>query len=164
VTETVDPKHLPDMLELPKARWRIFLLLGVSMAFVVAGFAMVFENDTTGLLVAGFFGVCFVVFIVAAFARSSVTLDRDGFTHQSLFAAKRYAWRDVSEFTHARVGRTRMILFNDETKTDTLFSKFTRSMTDGYNAGIPTATIGGSIDEACATMNAFRARALRRAA
>ena len=162
MTETLDLRHLPDTYELPKARWRLALMLGIACAFCLIGVFMAADSDPRGWFVAGFFGLCFLVFVVAIFARSSVALDRDGFTHQTLFYAKRYSWRDVSEFAHARVGRTRMILFNDQTKVDTPFSRFSRTMLRGYNAGMPTATIGGSLDNACATLNAFRARALRR--
>ena len=165
MSAAVDLNHLPDTYELPKARWRISVLLGVSMAFLLVGFAMAADHDTAaGWPVIVTFGVCFVVFTLAMFGRSSVTLDRDGFTHQTLFGSRRYAWRNVSECVAQRVGRSRMILFNDVAKVETPFSRFSRTMLRGYNTGIPAAFIGGKLDDASALMNAFRARALRRAA
>lgn len=158
---TVDLKHLPDTMSLPKAWLKVSLLLLVAVAFVIGGAALSQEGDRTGMFVVVFFGLCVAVFIWALMGRSGVELDRDGFTVRSLFASHRYAWRDVSEFSHRRVGRTHMFLFDDLKKADGALAKVNRFMS-GHNAGFPAAFIGGSRDETCAILNAFRARGLSR--
>jgi hypothetical protein len=54
-----------------------------------------------------------------------------------------------------------MILFNDTTRPDTARG-FLRRFLRGYNSGFPAGLIAGPLDDVCARMNAFRARALRK--
>src|SRR5690349_16504541 len=105
---SVDMKHLPDSFSLPKAWLKAGLLLAISVAFVVGGITLARDGNNTGVLIAAFFGICAVVFIGALISRAGVDLDREGLTIRSLFTSHRYAWRDVSEFSHRRVGRAHM--------------------------------------------------------
>jgi len=59
------------------------------------------------------------------------------------------------------VGRTHMFLFDNLKQKDGALAKLNRFMS-GHNAGFPAGFIGGSRDETCAILNAFRARALAR--
>lgn len=156
-----DPKHLPDEYELPKARIKIALLALLSLVFVASGAFLASRDLSAGLFVTLFFGLCTLVFVIVLVGGSSVVLERNGFEVRHMFRSQRHAWRDVSEFTHARVGRTRMILFNDTTRPDTARG-FLRRFLRGYNSGFPAGLIAGPLDDVCARMNAFRARALRK--
>lgn len=165
MSAALDLNHLPDSYDLPKATWRLALMLGVCGAFFVIGFtAASADRGMQGWPVMAVFGVCFAAFFVVLFTRSGITLDRDGFTYQWLLGGKRYAWRDVSEFKARQAGRSRMIVFNDATKVDSPFSRFSRAMMGGYNTGIAAPFVGGKLEDACAILNAFRERALRRSA
>lgn len=165
MSAALDLEHLPDTYELPKATWRLGLMLGVSAAFFLIGVTLALAGKPAEawpafLIIPGLL----VVFLLVLFSRSAVTLDRDGFTYSWLFGGRHYAWRDVSEFTARQMGRSRLIAFNDQTKVDGALSGLSRFARGGYNSSINAIFIGGKLEAACATMNAFRARALRRAA
>lgn len=165
MSQAIDLAHLPDTYELPKANWKLFLMLGVALGLFVMGFTVGAEGEVMrGLPFMLLFAVFFAAVIGAIFMRTSIVLDREGFTYNWLFGGKRYAWRDVSDVAGRHVGRSRMILFNDASKVDTPLSKLSRAFRAGYNSGIAAAFVGGKLDDACAIMNAFRARALRRGA
>jgi hypothetical protein len=157
----VDLKHLPDSASLPKAWIKLSLMLAVALVLMVGGVLMVRDSGATGWWVPGFFALCAAVFAWGMLGGSGVTLTRDSFSVRTLFKTMRYDWKNVSEFSHARVGRTHLIVFNDLTQRDGVLAKMNR-FTTGHNSGFPAGFIGGSLDAACATLNAFRARALSR--
>lgn len=155
-----DLRHLPDEYELPKARFRLIALGVLSLAFICGGAVLASRDLSAGLFVTFFFGIALLVFILILTGGSGVVLQRDKFEVRNLFRSKQYAWRDVSEFTHQRVGRTRMVLFNDTTRSDT--GGFRRRFLRGYNSGFTAGLYAGPLDDVVAKMNAFRARALRK--
>jgi hypothetical protein len=160
-SSALDLKHLPDEYELPKARLKIAILIVLSLIFILGGAVVAARDLTAGLFVAFFFGLCTLVFVLVMIGGSRVVLERNGFEVRHLFRSHRYNWRDVSEFTYARVGRSRMILFNDQSRPDTARGVFRRFLR-GYNAGFPAGLLAGPLDDVVARMNAFRARALRK--
>lgn len=165
MSQALDLNHLPDTYEMPKATWRIAAIMGAALAIIVASSVLAADRQSTPMMPLSLgFAVLFTGIVFAIFFRSSLTLDRDGFTHQWLLGGKRYAWRDVSELAPRYAGRSRMIVFNDQTKADSPLGGIGKFARGGYNSSITAAFIGGSLENACATMNAFRARALRRAA
>jgi hypothetical protein len=157
----LDLKHLPDEYELPKARAKIVVLMGLSLVFILGGVVISARDLRAGLFVSLLFGLFLLAFVLLIIGGSRVVLERNGFEVRHLFRSQRYNWRDVSEFTHARVGRSHMILFNDVTRADKaggFFRRFLRS----HNSGFPAGLLAGPLDDVCARMNAFRARALRK--
>jgi hypothetical protein len=161
MSDDFDLKHLPDEYELPKARIKIIALGMLSLVFIFGGAILAARDLNAGLFVSLFFGVALLVFILVLMGGSGVMLQRDKFEVRNLFRSKQYAWRDVSEFTHQRVGRTRMVLFNDTTRADTAHGALRRFLR-GYNSGFPAGLYAGPLDDVVAKMNAFRTRALKK--
>lgn len=163
MSTALDLNHLPDSYEMPKATWRITLIMGAALVFFLIGFGLASDRERiSGWPIILVVVVAYSGILLAIFWRYSLTLDRDGFTSSWLFGSKRYAWRDVSEFKARSFGRSRLIVFDDQTRVDGPLSSYRRYVRGGCNSSITAAFIAGKLDDACATMNAFRARALRR--
>lgn len=156
-----DTKGLPNSLDLPRARIKAGICLVVSLAMFASGILMVRDNDPVGWLAVAAFGLSTAGFAWTLFGESDVLLDRDGLIVRWFLNERRYCWKNLSEFSHARVGSTRMILFNDFTSQGAALAKPSCLML-GHNTGLATDFIGGNLDEACVKLNAFRSRALGR--
>lgn len=149
---------LPDRVDLPTPRVKLAALLLVCLAFVTGGVWMLSEGESWGWLAVGFFGVGVLAFALMIVTGVGVSLDRDGFTVRTPLRRTRYAWKQVSTFSTARMRSTRFIVFDDLSRKSGWVSAVNRELVGG-NRSIPASIISGSLDDACALLNAFRERA-----
>jgi hypothetical protein len=90
-------RALPFTLHPKKSKVLLFLLL--SSAFTAGGVWMLREGEKAGWFVAGFFGLCLLVFLIQLFPNSSfLTVDDDGIEFSALFRKCRLKWSEISEF------------------------------------------------------------------
>ena len=109
-------------LLLRPARWKLLVMLAVSLAFTTIGALMIRDNQgIKAWLSASFFGLCSTVFAIQLFPRASyLHLRPDGFVACTLF--RRWPlvrWDSVSEFQVVAVpplGK-KMVVYNDATAT-----------------------------------------------
>jgi hypothetical protein len=148
---------LPERVDLPTPPLKLAVLLLVCLLFVAGGVWMLSESEPFGWLAIGFFGLGVPVFALMMVAGVGLSLDREGFTIRTALRSKRYAWKQVSAFTTVRMRSTSFIVFDDLARPAGWLSQANRAITGG-NSSIPASIISGSVDDACALLNAFRAR------
>lgn len=156
---TLTTAALPDQLDLPKPRLKGALLAAVSLAFTAIGAWLGGAGEGSGWWIAAFFALCTLSALYMLFGNAGVSLDREGFVMRSPFKNHRYEWRNVSIVEIAQAPRTKFLAFDDLSKTRPNLDRVNRMLV-GRNAGIPASIIGGSLQQACEQMNAFRARAV----
>ena len=77
----------------------MLLLLLLSSAFTAGGVWMIQDGEKAGWFVAGFFGLCLLVFLIQLFPNSSfLTVDDDGIEFSALYRKCRLKWSEISEF------------------------------------------------------------------
>ena len=133
-------------------------LLVICLALAVVGLWMVSEREPAGWVAAVFFGFCALMAAVAMAMGAGLSLDPEGFTMRSALRRKRYLWAQVSPFSTVRAGRRSYIVFDDLSRRAGWLSQANRALVGGACA-IPAAIISGSLEDACALLNAFRKRA-----
>jgi hypothetical protein len=90
------------------------IVLGiVCLAFIVGGILMTEEESLKGWLIASFFGLVLIVFIIQLIPGSTqLTLTKAGFIMTSLFRSNFTKWSDVKEFKIGYLGRNKAVMFD----------------------------------------------------
>jgi hypothetical protein len=149
-----------EAVRIPRPTGTLFVFLWLSLVFVGAGVWMLTAGEAWGWLPIGFFGLGALVFAALLCSDSGLTLDAEGFEMRTLFRRKRYRWKEVSEFSILEVQSSAQIMFDDLTILDHPFARITRFLL-GRNSSIPIAIIGGgTLEEMCARLNAYREEAM----
>jgi hypothetical protein len=155
----------PGPVVLYPSRKKLILMLLGSAVFVAGGISMVTSGAGMGWLVAVFFGLCLVVFVVMLLpGAASLALDRDGFEITSLYRRHRTAWQNATGFEAASLpvvppGR-KMVVYNDGKMAGKSVARLNVAMV-GRNAGLPDS-YGLAADDLADLMNRWRARATSR--
>lgn len=148
---------------LPRPRWRIAGFMVLTAAFVAVGALMVRGGQPFGWVIGGLFALGTAGFAYLLVGDLGVTLDHDGFEIRTLFKRKRYRWAHVSTFAPYRMQGSAMILFDDADRPEGMLASINRTLI-GRTESIPAILIAGSVDEASALLNQYRARARGEAA
>jgi len=149
----------PVTLRPSRLKW-ILVLLG-ALVFVAGGIGMIVSGETMGWVVAGFFGLCIPVGVIALLpGASGMTLHRDGFDISNMFRRQSYPWRDVSGFDAVRIppAMTKIVVFDHAGAAGKTIAKLNVGLV-GRNAGLPD-TYGIPADVLAGLMAAWRERAL----
>jgi len=151
-----------DTLLLKPARGQHLLLLATCAAFVAIGVMMIRDGDLSGWFVAGFFGLCVVVFSVNLIPGASyLLLAPEGFRYRSLFRAGNERWRDIERFGVFDAGARTMVGWDyvagyERHQRGRHFAK----RLAGLEAGLPD-TYGRSATELAELLDDWRRRALQ---
>ena len=132
----------------------MLLLLLCSLAFVAGGVLMIRDGALLGWLVAGFFGLCAVVFATMLLPSSSyLDLDAEGFTVCSLYRRHRTAWRHVDHFRAGGVMGNAMVMycFVEGYVPQATLRRFNRELAGG-DAGLPDS-YGMGVEGLASLMN-----------
>lgn len=127
-TTTLRPRRLP-----------LLGLLAVALAFTAAGVGMTGDRPLAGWFVAGFFGLCAVVFAVQLIPNSTyLRLEPAGFTFASMFRAHFVPWDGVQQFSLTQVGTQRMVgwTFTPSYAAHATGRRVSRALS-GLEAGLP---------------------------
>ena len=96
----------------PKATKTILLGL-VCIAFIVGGIILNKEDSLKGWLIASFFGLGLIVFIIQLIPGSTqLTLTKEGFIMTNLFRNHLTKWSDIKEFKIGYLGRNTAVMFD----------------------------------------------------
>jgi hypothetical protein len=147
--------HTLDEVALPKPWLTNSILLAFGAVLILASVGQILAGDNSGIITLLFGLVCALPLLLLKSV--GVTLDREGFSVRNLFGEKRYSWFEVGEFRVARIGRTKFIVFDVSDKDRNMLEHMNKFLTGG-GSNVPGALIGGSIQDACDTMNAYRRR------
>lgn len=151
---------LPETVTLRAGRLKWAMVGLIGLVFTLAAVLLPNMELPMKLLTGGFFGLVTVLSVPGLFGwRTSLKLDRTGFTCETLFRTWRRAWTDCSMFTPIAIGMNTFVGFStvsDETKHPgwAAASRFV-SGTSGMlpeNYGMPPAKLAD-------LMNRFRERA-----
>lgn len=151
---------LPDRLDLPTPMMKFAALLVICLVLAAVGLWIVSEGEPAGWIAAAFFGVCALLAAVTMVTGAGLSLDPEGFTMRSALRRKRYLWAQVSAFSTVRAAQRSYIVFDDLSGRAGWLSRTAGALMGG-NSSIPAAIISGSLEDACALLNAFRERAAR---
>lgn len=111
-----EDKLLPNpdseiVLRPPKKR--LILLIITAFIFVAGGIWMLMDNEPMGWLVAGFFGLCLITFVVQCLPNSTyIRLSREGFETKTLYKTVKLKWEETRDFAPIYVGRNHLVGFN----------------------------------------------------
>jgi hypothetical protein len=143
-----------------RARW--LLLLVASLAFTVAGAAMIRSGETRGWFMVAVFALGALVAGAMLLPGSAyLRLTPDGFEMRSLYRHVRVRWADVSWFRAGRIGLNKMVLFDyAPSYTRSAQARAVASALTGAEAALPD-TYGHSAEALVALLNDWRARATR---
>ncbi|MGE5146889.1 MAG: hypothetical protein ACM3N5_09075 [Candidatus Eiseniibacteriota bacterium] len=105
-------EHDGETLTLHPRRLTMAFYGVLSAAFTVGGALMIRDGDHGGWFVAGFFGICTVIFLALLLPGAAyLRLTHDGFRVRSLWRTHFTPWPAVIAFGVARVGRRRLVVF-----------------------------------------------------
>lgn len=153
---------LPDTLTLKPSRMRWVFVFAVGAGFSAA--AALLMTDAEPLVRWGVFAFFLLVALVAIPGmtgwRSQLSLDREGFTCQTIFRSFRRNWKDCSPFAPVSIGLNRFAGFS--TATDEAKHPGLASMNRGLigASGMLPDRYGMSARDLCDLLNRFRARAV----
>ena len=137
------------------------LLFLVCAVFVAIGVWMVRDGQLMGYLPLGFFALGLPVFALQLLPNAAYLHVRaDGFTFCSLFRAHTFQWRDVQEFSAARIGTNQMVVWNFA--ADYVASARVRGASkafSGYEAALPD-TYGMKAQALADLLNRIREQAV----
>ncbi|MBU2566215.1 hypothetical protein KKG46_01500 [Patescibacteria group bacterium] len=92
---------------------KLFVLLLISIIFVIVGIFMIRSGNANGWYTTIFFGIGALVFIVNAFPQAAyLKLSKEGFEVCSLFRKSFTSWRDVKDFQAGKVSVNTMVVFD----------------------------------------------------
>ena len=105
---------MTDVTQILKPKATKTILLGiVCLAFFVGGILIAKEESLKGWLIASFFGLGFIVFIIQLIPGSTqLTLTKEGFIMTSLFRSHFTKWSDVKVFKIGYLGRNKAVMFD----------------------------------------------------
>lgn len=156
-----EDEPLPDIAELKPDRLRWLVIFLISAGFVAIAAWIGPSNPTLFWGAGGFFVFCGLVAAPLMFGVGSrLSLDREGFSCQTLFRTFRREWRECSAFYPVTTGFRKFVGFSaqqDEAAHPNLAAA-NRAMLGA--SGILPDTFGLTADDLCDLMNRFRARAL----
>ena len=117
------------------------VLLGlVSLAFVVSGVFMTYDQPVLGWFITLFFGICLIVFLIQLIPGSTeLNLTKEGFEMTSLFRKNMTKWTDVDSFKIGHLGRNKTVMFdyvNGHNKQVT--GKLIAKQLSGNHGALPT--------------------------
>lgn len=96
----------------PKATKTIFYGI-VCLTGSVGGMIITDEENLKGWLIASFFGLLLIVFVIQLIPGSTqLTLTKDGFIMTSLFRSHITKWSDVKAFKIGYLGRNKAVMFD----------------------------------------------------
>ncbi|MFN8005874.1 MAG: hypothetical protein U0V70_02355 [Terriglobia bacterium] len=136
-----------------------FIVLAIfSFGLFWVGVWMIRDGDAWGWLCAGFFGLCFLVFMALMHPKASyLELTPEGFTICSLFRAQSFRWADVAKFEVGLTMGKKMVMFNFvESYSRSPKLRSLSSGLTGFEAGLPDS-YGLKYEELAELMNQFRA-------
>lgn len=116
---------------------------------------------TTAIMTAAacFFGYISTGYLSQLGDKESLTLDADSFSYRFAWKRQRIAWHSVSEFKIVLHRTVEGIAFDIPSAPSTWVRRLNRSSI-GLSEFIMPHTFDAPIQEVCATLNAFRLRAL----
>ena len=120
----------------PKATKTILLVI-VCLTFTVAGIMMTEKESLKGWLIASFFGLGLIVFIIQLFPGSTqLTLTEEGFIITGLFRSHLTKWSDVKAFKINYLGRNRAVMFDyvDNHTKHKIGKIISKSLSDSHGA------------------------------
>ena len=120
----------------PKATKTILLGI-VCLAFTVGGIMMWEDESLKGWLIASFFGLGLIVFIIQLIPRSTqLTLTKEGFIMTSLFRSHLTKWSDVKVFKIDYLGRNKAVMFDyvDKHTKHKIGKIISKSLSDSHGA------------------------------
>lgn len=129
----------------------------VCLAFTIGGVFISLEEEWKGWLIASFFGLGLLVFIVQLIPGSSqLTLTQEGFIVTSLFRSHFTKWTNVTFFRVDLIGHSKFVQFD----YDTDFKKYMMSrriakLISGNHGALPS-NYGMSLSELCDLMNEWK--------
>lgn len=148
----------PIELEPQRLRWQI--MLGVSVACMGVGFALMFSGHRAGLWIVLAFGVLAALpAMVALPGAAKLVLDRDGFRATSLYRGRYVRWDESSDFHVAKMerGGYRIVVYEDPGMNENRV--LSKSRFAGYNSAFPDS-YGFDVDELADLMNRWRKKSL----
>jgi hypothetical protein len=96
----------------PKATKTILLGI-ICLVFIVGGIMMTEQEGLKGWLIASFFGLGLIVFIIQLIPGSTqLTLTKEGFIMTSLFRSHLTKWSDVKAFKIGYLRRNKVVMFD----------------------------------------------------
>jgi len=140
----------------PKPLKTIILAL-VCLAFTTGGILISLEEEWKGWLIASFFGLGLLVFIVQLIPGSSqLTLTKEGFIVTSLFRSYFTEWSDIEPFEVGYVGKSKFVKFDYKAnhkkhKTGKGIAKFLTG-----NHGALPSNYGMSLEDLSGLMNTWK--------
>jgi hypothetical protein len=145
-----------DQLVLRASKLKNLLSALVSCVFIAGGVWLILGGDGIGWFVAGFFGLCLIVFLVQMLPQSSyLRLDPEGFEIRTLFQSSRYKWDDVAVFGTKKIGSKMVIfLFSPEYENGKTARGISLAVA-GVEGALPD-TYGMSAEELANLMNEWR--------
>jgi hypothetical protein len=144
-----------------RAKW--LLLLVASLAFTVAGVAMIRSGERDGWFLVGVFALGTLVAGAQLVPSTAyLRLTSEGFEIRTLFRHLRIRWADVTWFRPGRIGLNKMVLFDyARSYTRSARARAVASALTGAEAGLPD-TYGRSAEELTILLNDWRSRATRK--
>jgi len=134
------------------------ILLGiVCLAFTVGGIIITDEDNLKGWLIASFFGLGLIVFIIQLIPGSTqLTLTKDGFIMTSLFRSHITKWPDVKAFKIDYLGRNKAVMFDyvDNHTKHEIGKIIAKSLSDSHGA-LPS-NYGLKVTELLSLMNDWK--------
>jgi hypothetical protein len=143
-------------------RWKVLVLLAVSLVFTAIGVGMAADGRWMGWVAVGFFGLGVVVFTVQLLPGSaSLRLGPDGFVICSLFRPSTCRWSDVARFGVGTVGPKRMVVFDfaPNARGSVALRRLATALS-GWEGALPDC-YGMSAEELAALLNAYKEAAGR---
>ncbi len=150
----------PQRLRLSTSRWRLLLLLAVSLCFVGLGVLLVLRGHLlVGWLNAGFFGLGALVAAIGLVPGGSyLELGPAGLECRSLHRKWFVRWTDVDEFFAVRLGARSMVGWRyAPAYTGQPIGRLLSSGLTGVEAGLPD-TYGMSAKALAGLLNEWRLR------
>ena len=126
----------------------------VSLAFTIGGLLMTKDEGLMGWLIASFFGLCLIVFLIQLIPGSTqLLLTKDGFTMTSLFRSHFTKWADVKSFELGYLGRNKAVMFDyvDSHKKHSIGKSIAKELSGNHGA-LPD-TYGMEVTELLILMN-----------
>ena len=152
---------LPDIVELKPDRVRWLVIFLISAGFVAIAARIGPSDPMLFWGAGGFFFLCGLVAAPLMFGVGSrLSLDREGFSCQTLFRTFRREWRACSAFYPVTTGFRKFVGFSAQ-QDDTAHPNLAAANRALIGAsGMLPDTFSLTADDLCNLMNRFRARAL----
>ncbi|WFB36529.1 hypothetical protein P3T73_01985 [Kiritimatiellota bacterium B12222] len=98
-------------LRLTPTKWKSVLMLFLSTLLTTGGVFMFLGGEKIGLLIAGFFGLCSLIFVVQLFPNASyLVLDDHGFSFTSMFKTSSVSWQEIDSMGVIRFRQNMLVV------------------------------------------------------